>query len=127
MNSTLSSPRVLSSRLLSSRLLSSCRLLAISTFVVAMLIQSKPAVAAIAFDSAVSKQTVNAATVTWSHTVGTGANAILIVGLATEDTSSTVLNVSSVTYNGVAMTAVPNSAATAGSSTLDKTQLFYLL
>jgi pectate lyase len=52
---------------------------------------------------------------------------VLIVGLATEDTSTTSLAVSSITYNGVAMTAIPNSTATAGSSTLDRTQLFYLL
>jgi len=86
-----------------------------------------PAGGAIAFDSAVSKSAVNAASVTWSHTVGTGTSTILVVGLATEDTSSSVLNVASITYNGVALTAVPNSAATAGSSTLDKSQLFYLL
>src|SRR5262245_17067003 len=101
--------------------------LAMAVLAIAMLFRSESAVAAIAFDSAVSKSAVNAATVTWSHTVGTGANRILIVGLSTEDTSSTVLNVSSITYNGVAMTAVTGSAATAGTSTLDKTQLFYLL
>jgi pectate lyase len=86
-----------------------------------------PAAGAIAFDSAVSKSAVNAASVSWSHTVGSGSNTVLVVGLSTEDTSSSVLNVASIIYNGVAMTAVPNSAATAGSSTLDKSQLFYLL
>src|SRR5436190_13952730 len=90
--------------------------LAAAAFVIAMLIPTEPARAAIAFDSAVSKSTINAASVTWSHTVGTGTNRVLIVGLSTEDTSSTVLNVASITYNGVAMTAVSGSAATAGSS-----------
>src|SRR5262245_61235064 len=90
-------------------------LLATAVFVIAMFSRSQPAVAAIAFDSAVSKATVNAASVTWSHTVGTGTNRVLVVGLSTEDTSSTVLNVASITYNGVAMTAVSGSAATAGS------------
>jgi len=83
--------------------------------------------AAIAFDSAATKTATNAASASWSHTVGSGTNNVLIVGLATEDTSTTSLAVSAITYNGVAMTAVPSSTATAGSSTLDRTQLFYLL
>jgi pectate lyase len=83
------------------------------------------AVAAVAFDAAASQSATNAASVTWSHTVG-AAN-ILVVGLATEDTSTTSLNVTAVTYNGVALTAVAGSTATAGTSTLDRTQLFYLL
>jgi pectate lyase len=81
--------------------------------------------AAIAFDAVGSTSATNAATVTWSHTVGT-AN-ILVVGLATEDTSTTTLNVSAITYNGVALTAVSGSTATAGTSTFDRSQLFYLL
>jgi pectate lyase len=85
------------------------------------------AAGAIAFDSAVATSAVNATSTSWSHTVGSGTNTVLVVGLSTEDTSSSVLNVASITYNGIAMTAVPNSAATAGSSTLDKSQLFYLL
>ena len=83
--------------------------------------------AAIAFDSAATKVATNAASASWTHTVGTGTNTVLIVGLATEDTSTTSLAVSAITYNGVAMTAVASSTATAGSSTLDRTQLFYLL
>ena len=83
--------------------------------------------AAITFDSAATKAVTNAASASWSHTIGSGTNRVLIVGLATEDTSTTSLAVSSITYNGVAMTAVPSSTATAGSSTLDRTQLFYLI
>jgi hypothetical protein len=83
--------------------------------------------AAISFDSAATKVSTNAASASWSHTVGAGTDRILIVGLATEDTSSAVLTVKAITCNGVAMTAASNASATAGTSTLDKTQLFYLL
>ncbi len=103
------------------------QLLAPFAAVIAAAFGASSAPAAIAFDSVATKTATNAASVTWSHTVGTGADRVLIVGLATEDTSSTVLNVSAITYGGVALTAASGSAATAGSSTLDKTQLFYLL
>ncbi len=83
--------------------------------------------AAITFDAVASKAATNGASTTWTHTTGSGTDRILIVGLATEDTSTSVLNVSAITYGGVALTAVPNSTATAGSSTYDRTQLFYLL
>jgi hypothetical protein len=83
--------------------------------------------AAITFDSVASRAATNGASTSWTHTVGTGADRILIVGLATEDTSTSVLNVSAITCNGVAMTAVSNSTATAGSSTFDRSQLFYVL
>jgi hypothetical protein len=83
--------------------------------------------AAISFDNAATKVSTNAASASWTHTVGSGSDRILIVGLATEDTSSSVLTVKAITCNGIAMTAVSNATATAGSSTLDKTQLFYLL
>lgn len=83
--------------------------------------------AAIAFDSAATRAVTNAASASWSHTIGAGSNMVLVVGLATEDTSTTSLNVTAITYNGVAMTPVAGSTATAGSSTLDRTQLFYVL
>jgi hypothetical protein len=90
-------------------------------------IAATTASAAISYDSAASKAATNAASASWTHNVGSGSDRILIVGLATEDTNTSVLNVSSITCNGAAMTAVANSSATAGSSTFDKTQLFYLL
>ncbi|ATC64553.1 hypothetical protein CMV30_11640 [Nibricoccus aquaticus] len=83
--------------------------------------------AAITFDAVASKAATNGSNTSWSHTTGSGTDRILIVGLATEDTSTSVLNVSAITYGGVALTAVANSTATAGSSTYDRTQLFYLL
>ncbi len=66
-------------------------------------------------------------TLSWSHTVGSGSNRILIVAVAGEDSSSTDLNISSVTYGGTAMTLVPNSTSTEGTTYLQKTALYYLL
>ena len=76
--------------------------------------------AAIAFDSAATKSATNAASVALVATPSRLGHQqrVLIVGLSTEDTSTSVLTVSAITYNGVAMTAVANSGATAGSSTL---------
>ena len=88
---------------------------------------SNSVTAAIAFDAASSTSGVSLSSTSWSHTVGTGSDRVLIVGIALEDTSTADLTVSSVTYNGVAMTAVPNSIATDGSSTFNRTQLFYQL
>lgn len=62
---------------------------------------------AIAFDASPSAVTGSAVeTKTWAHTC-TGSNLILIVGLAFRSTVSSV----SVTYNGVAMTSVGDTAA----------------
>src|SRR4051812_48768267 len=83
--------------------------------------------AAIAFDAAAGTSATNAAAVSWSHTVGTGTNNVLIVGLAMEDTSTASLAVNSITYNGVAMTLVPSSTATDGTSTFNRTVLYYLI
>jgi hypothetical protein len=58
---------------------------------------------------------------TWSHTVGTGSNRILIVGVSSAAQGANI----TVTYGGVSMTAVPSSLATA--ITLAQSQLFYLL
>src|SRR5205814_1627087 len=59
--------------------------------------------------------------------VGTGSNMVLVVGLSLEDTAATILPVKTITYNGAAMTAVPNSIATVGTSTLNRAALYYLL
>jgi len=86
-----------------------------------------PAVAAIAFDAASSGATTASATgVTWSHTAGSGTNMMLVVGVALEDTNLADMNIASVTYNGVAMTAVANSQVDDGTSTFNRAKLFYL-
>src|SRR5690242_11384212 len=55
--------------------------------------------AAVAIDS-VTSTTTAAGSATWSHTVGTGANRLLIVGIAIKNSQT----VTSVTYGGVALT-----------------------
>jgi hypothetical protein len=58
---------------------------------------------------------------TWSHTVGTGSNRILIVGVSSAAQGANI----TVTYGGVSMTPVPGSFVAA--ITLSQSQLFYLL
>lgn len=62
-------------------------------------------------------------TVTWSHTIGSGANRLLVVGVALETDSGRV--VSGVTYNGVALTAGPT--AVTGETVPSHAELWYLL
>lgn len=83
--------------------------------------------AAIAFDAASSGATTAAASsLSWSHTTGTLTNGMLVVGVAVEDTSSTDINITAVTYNGVAMTAVNGSQVDDGTTTINRAKLYYL-
>jgi len=67
-------------------------------------------------------------TLSWSQTVGTGSDRILIVGIAGEDSSESDLVISSVTYGSENMTLVSGSSATGGSGAFKiKTELYYLL
>lgn len=82
---------------------------------------------AITFDAASSgATTASASSVSWSHTTGTATNMMLVVGVALEDTNTSDMAITSVTYNGVAMTAAPNSLITNGSGTFNRAQIFYL-
>ncbi len=82
----------------------------------------------IAFDNASSAQNSSGtSTLSFSHTIGSDPNRLLVVGLAAEDQSVTDLVVSSVTYNAVPMNPVPGSGSTAGSDYRIKTDLYYLL
>jgi len=58
--------------------------------------------AGICFDAASTSTPASAASFTWSHTVGTGANRILIVGVSIRNSSSQT--VTSVTYAGAPLT-----------------------
>jgi hypothetical protein len=86
------------------------------------------AAADIEFDAVSSNSSnVNGTTLSWSHTIGSGDDRILIVGISGEDSSSSDLSISSVKYNNVSMSLVTGSSATAGTSTLIKTELYYML
>jgi alpha-L-rhamnosidase len=82
----------------------------------------------IIFDSNSSNYASNEGnTVSWSHTIGSDPNRVLVVGVAAEDPCVNDLVVSSVKFNGVSMTFVPSSSITVGSTTRMKTDLYYLL
>jgi len=88
-----------------------------------------PAAAQITFDAASRAATTATGhtSLSWSHTIGGGANRLLVVGVTVEDATSADATVTSVTFNGTAMTAVPNSRRFGGGTGIIQTQLFYLL
>jgi pectate lyase len=88
-----------------------------------------PAAAQIAFDAASRAATTatGRTSLSWSHAIGGGANRVLVVGVSVEDATSADATVTSVTFNGTAMTAVPNSRRFGGGTGIIQTQLFYLL
>jgi pectate lyase len=88
-----------------------------------------PVQAAIGFDAAsrAATTTTGRTSLSWSHTVGSGADRLMVVGVAVEDGGTADANITSVTYNGVGLTAVPNSKRSGGGTGIIQTQLFYLL
>jgi len=68
-----------------------------------------------------------ASTLTFSHTIHDGYDRALVVGVGAEDSSLADMAITSVTYNGVPMSAVPNSTVSTGTASIIKTALFYML
>lgn len=65
------------------------------------------------FDAVLDTGFVSGKTLTWAHTVGSGNNRVLVVGISTEiDAPAGVPadRVSGVTYNGIAMTRIPGTS-----------------
>src|SRR5262245_46709894 len=85
--------------------------------------------AAVGFDAASRAATTatGRTSLSWSHTTGSGTDRVLVIGVAVEDATTADANVTSVTYNGVALTAGPNSKISGGGTGIIQTQLFYLL
>jgi len=82
-----------------------------------------------AFDSVSSAGSSTAgATLSWSHTIGSGSNRLLTVGLEAETTSADVANltVQSVRFNGIDLTKAGDELITTGSYSLGA-ELWYLL
>jgi pectate lyase len=98
-------------------------------FGLVLLAAATPVRAAIGFDAAsrAATTTTGRTSLSWSHTIGGGTDRALVVGVAVEDASATDANVTGVTYNGVALTAVPNSKRSGGGTGIIQTQLFYLV
>jgi len=94
---------------------------------VALSIPARTSQAAIAFDSASRAASTSTGTtsISWSHTIGGGTDRFLLVGVAVEDASTTDASITSVTYNGVALTAVPGSKISGGGTGIIQTQMFY--
>src|SRR5262245_15926358 len=88
-----------------------------------------PAAAQIALDAASRAATpaTGRTSLSWSHAIGGGANRVLVVGVSVEDATSADATVTSVTFNGTAMIAAPNSRRFGGGTGIIQTQLFYLL
>ena len=76
---------------------------------------------AIAFDAASNTNAIDGTsvqTLTWQHVVGAGANRILIVCITGEDSTSSDVNVASVTWNGTALSQAVEKFQTAQMSTI---------
>ncbi|HXY85066.1 MAG TPA: hypothetical protein VEH52_06235, partial [Gaiellaceae bacterium] len=81
----------------------------------------------ITFDVASSAGNNGSNTITWSHTVANQANRMLIVGYNAENTGTSSCQPTSATYNGVAMTLIAQTVATAVSPNWDCVGMYYLL
>ncbi len=85
----------------------------------------------IAFDAVSSNSSsTNGFVLSWSHTVESGDNRILMVGAVAEDNKINDLTISSVDYNGISLNVVADSNAIAGTgvgSDRIKSELYYLL
>ena len=94
---------------------------------VALSIPARTSRAAIAFDSAsrAASTATGTTSISWSPAIGGGTDRVLLVGVAVEDATAADANITSVTYNSVALTAVPGSKIGGGGSGIIQTQLFY--
>jgi pectate lyase len=101
-----------------------------ATVLALLMVAANPSPAsAITFDAASRAATTSTGrtSLSWAHVIGSGADRVLVVGVAIEDTSTTDANIVSVTVNGTPLIAVPNSKRSGGGTGIIQTQLFYLL
>ena len=85
----------------------------------------EPSPDAITFDAASdSSSSSSGSSLTFSHTVGTNSDRLLVVGAQGEDASSSDCDVTNVTYNSIALIKIDD--ALAGTSTLQCVSLWYL-
>ena len=94
-----------------------------------MALTTFPAEAAITFDAATRAATTSSGrtSLSWTHTIGSGTNRILVIGVSVANGNKTVPAVTSVVCNGVMATAVPNSEVHGGGTGIIETQLFFVL
>ncbi len=119
--------------------MSSKVLFATTLILIAMFFMISNAEAAIEFDNASSAQVGTASNgrdqdiLTFSHTITGGSGRALVVGVQVEQTQvdtsvdAVMPSIASVTYNGVAMTEVPNTGIETGTGYKLMTEMFYML
>ncbi len=109
---------------------SSCSLIVVSALLLVLLAGGQCYGAmAIEFDSASSAGGGGSATISWSHTVGSGEYRMLVVGAAIEDDQTPDVAIVSVKYGGVNMLEVAGASEDIikeGGTTHMKTDLYYL-
>jgi pectate lyase/pectin methylesterase-like acyl-CoA thioesterase len=88
---------------------------------------TSPAWADITFDNSSSSEvTRNTRSISWGHTIGSGPDRTLIVAVSTDDFILFKSGIATVTFNGIAMHAAPNSHAVSWGLLVLETQVFYL-
>lgn len=89
-------------------------------------LQAPIAFAALGFDNKSSAfSAVGASSLTWSHTVNSNTNGILVVDVQYNDGSAPAVHVQSVTYNGTSLTFVRNDHGTGNAQI--QTEVWYLV
>jgi parallel beta-helix repeat protein len=98
------------------------------TFCLGLLLFAGALRAAITFDNVSSSFAATPSTThSFSHTISSGSNRLLVVLVATEDANAADAVISGATYNGVAMTLVPSSRSTLTGTGTNESAIFYLL
>src|SRR5262245_20110001 len=88
---------------------------------------SSPASAGITFDrSSSSAVALNTHSISWSHTIGNGADRALVVAVSIDDFILFKSEIETVRFNGIAMHAAPNAHAVSWGLLIQETQIFYL-
>ena len=80
---------------------------------------------AIALDST-SQNTASGTQLTISHTIGSGANRLLVVGFAVEGATDAAAQITGVTYNSVAMTSVRTDDTNGGTGFTALSGIYYM-
>jgi len=81
----------------------------------------------IVYDNVSEANITPGTSLSWSHTIGGGSNRLLVVGTGAEDNVAASMVVTSVTYDGTAMTPVAGGSSTVDTGYIMKTDLYYML
>jgi hypothetical protein len=89
----------------------------------------KDSVSTVTYDAKSSATSSGSSSLSWSHTVGTGNNRLLVVTISTSRVGSTSAppTISSITYDNIAMTAGPTNAYTSNTNPQVRSYIYYLV